>query len=819
MTDLRDQLRRSLGDAYSIQRELGGGGMSRVFVAEDTSLGRNVVVKVLPAEFGGSVSLARFQREISLAARLQHPHIVPLLSAGETDGLPYYTMPFVDGESLRARLSHGELPIAETISILRDVARALEFAHSKGVTHRDIKPDNVLLAGSSAVVTDFGVAKALSEATDAGPLTSVGVALGTAGYMAPEQAAADPATDSRADIYSFGVMAYEMLAGHTPFAGRSLQATMAAHATEAPTPLVSLRPAAPAQLADLVMRCLAKRPADRPQTASEVVKALDGISLSGGVDLSAASVAATARSSGPRSRRMLVGGAGVVVALGIVALIVSRLGHSTEATAAGIRSIAIVPFQNQSHDTSVDYLEDGITDHVRDALNGMPSLSVKARSSSQQVKGRSAREIGKALGVRFVLQGTVNQSASRLHVTTELVRTSDETAIWSRTFDGAPAELASIQDTIARAVADKLGVTQQSARAGARLLSTGTSNVEAYDLFLQARHFYDHLEFSRAAVLFRQATEKDPSFARAHAYLAMTYANLPVIVAVPLDSIFGLAHASANRALALDSTAVEAYVAESYILASYMRFGDALAPLEKALTIDSTSVDALFGYALGLVQAGRVADALGPAKRAYELDPLSQTANGIRGYVLLMAHQIDSATVITRAAVDLDPKAVLPHQALGFVYAFTGQPDSALAEFKAAFADDSTQFNGRSNLALAYAMLGRWDDAARERALVMRDSSGSSPGVRRLIADIAFGDYDTAMTELERGVARREQLLGVYSLPCDPLFDPLKSNPRFEPLMRRVGARACAPSFKWPIAPPPKHDRAGAPDGRRRDDG
>src|SRR5206468_2638806 len=210
MTQLSDQLQASLGDPYRVEAELGGGGMSRVFVAEEVAFGRRIVVKLLPGELAGSLSIARFRREISMAAQLQHPHIVPLLSAGEMDGLPYYTMPLVEGESLRARLARGELTIAETISILRDVARALEYAHAKGIAHRDIKPDNVLLAGSSAVITDFGVAKAISDATSTTALTSVGIALGTPAYMAPEQAAGDPSTDTRADIYALGVMAYEM---------------------------------------------------------------------------------------------------------------------------------------------------------------------------------------------------------------------------------------------------------------------------------------------------------------------------------------------------------------------------------------------------------------------------------------------------------------------------------------------------------------------------------------------------------------------------------------------------------------------------------
>jgi serine/threonine-protein kinase len=329
--DLRDQLQTSLGNTYAIERELAG-GMSRVFVAEDTSLGRRVVVKVLPAELSGTVSVGRFRREIALAAQLQHPHIVPLISAGEVDGLPYYTMPFVEGDSLRARLARGELPIPETISVLRDVARALEYAHARGVTHRDIKPDNVLLAGTSAVITDFGVAKAIvaagrdgapgvsaADGTDRSrPMTSIGIALGTPAYMAPEQAAGDPATDHRADIYAFGVMAYEMLAGHVPFAGRSAQAMLAAHAVEAPVPIASLRPGTPPRLAELVMRCVEKRPADRPQSATEILHALEGAATPyTGSTAVGPSAATMAPSPSSRSATMIVAG---IVVVGVVAI-------------------------------------------------------------------------------------------------------------------------------------------------------------------------------------------------------------------------------------------------------------------------------------------------------------------------------------------------------------------------------------------------------------------------------------------------------------------------------------------------------------------
>ncbi len=283
--DIRSRLQATLGSAYTLERELGGGGMSRVFVANETAFDRRVVVKVLPPELAAGVNVDRFKREIQVAARLQHPHIVPVLSAGETDGLPFYTMPFVEGSSLRARLAQGPLPITEAVGLLREVARALAYAHDHGVVHRDIKPDNVLLTGGSAVVADFGIAKALSASRVEGPasatLTALGTSLGTPAYMSPEQASGDPSTNHRADLYAFGCMAYEMLTGAPPFDGRTPHKLMAAHMGERPVPVGERRADTPPALAELVMRCLEKEPDDRPQNAADVVRVLESVTSSG----------------------------------------------------------------------------------------------------------------------------------------------------------------------------------------------------------------------------------------------------------------------------------------------------------------------------------------------------------------------------------------------------------------------------------------------------------------------------------------------------------------------------------------------------------
>ncbi len=395
MTDLRARLQHTLGDDITLDRELGGGGMSQVFLATETALGRQIVVKVLPTDAAAAVSAERFKREIQVAARLQHPHIVPVLSAGESNGRPFYTMPYVRGDSLRARLSKsGELSVNETIHILRDVASALAYAHGEGVVHRDIKPENVILSGGVAVVTDFGIAKAMDMSAEGGNsapdgLTSRGIALGTPAYMAPEQVTADPHVDYRADIYSFGCVAYEMLAGSIPFAGRSMQQLVAAHVTEIPEPLSNRRANAPPELAFLVMHCLEKRPGDRPQSAHDLIVALDAIGTSRG---------------GIRERS----------AHGL-----TRAPRRTLAIAAGGTALALAAafFALSSRSPSFAALQVGPTTPiaVTPDLEGEPALSPDGRLVAYSViKGEAARIVVRQVegGRASVVSGDLEGSQS-----------------------------------------------------------------------------------------------------------------------------------------------------------------------------------------------------------------------------------------------------------------------------------------------------------------------------------------------------------------------------------------------------------------------
>ena len=466
MSSISDRLLSALGGSYTIERELTGGGMALVFVGEDHDLGRKVVIKILPPELAASVSAERFRREILTVARLQHPHIVPILKAGEVDGLPYFVMPYVDGESIDIRLRRTPtFTVRETLGIMKDVARALAFAHAQGVVHRDIKPGNVLLAAGSATVTDFGVAKALSSARRSGEkgagLTNTGMSLGTILYMAPEQAAGDPDIDGRADIYSLGVTAYEMLAGTAPFAALGPRAMLTARLTLPPPPLSTIRKDVPAGLERLIARCLAIDPADRPQTASALVEALEDPEMMSGSFVSTPSMAA--RRGSRAVKRVLIGALALVGAIAVSAGIYTRLHPNTAgalAVSTGVSHrpidlgvIAVLPFVSLGADSANAYLATGVTNAVAGKLMKTPGLRVLAPGRPRSVKRRSDTTSTANFSARLVLEGTVERIGDRLRVTARLSSTDDDVMQWADVFDRDVKDLFAVEDEIAAAIA------------------------------------------------------------------------------------------------------------------------------------------------------------------------------------------------------------------------------------------------------------------------------------------------------------------------------------------------------------------------------
>src|SRR3989454_6320781 len=478
------QLQAALADRYALERELGRGGMATVYLAQDLKHHRKVAIKVLKPELAAALGPERFLQEIEIAAGLTHPHILPLYDSGEATGLLYYVMPYVEGETLRNRLDRaGQLPLAEAVQIMREVADALSYAHSHDVVHRDIKPENILLEAGHAVVSDFGIARAITAAAG-GKLTETGIALGTPGYMSPEQGAASARVDERSDIYSLGCVLYEMLAGEPPFTGPSAESIVRQHLAAAPPRVGARRGAVPPAIEEAIVRALAKTPADRFATAAEFVEAL-------------AAPAQRVRDPGRRKSR-LAAGAGLAATLVAAAagLFVLSRPHGTPALAGPKgQSIAVLPFVNVSGAPQEEYLSDGISEELINALSKLPQLQVVARASSFAFKGKNedVRQIGQALQVATVLGGSVRRAANRLRVTAQLTDARNGYNLWSETYDREMGDVFAVEDEISHAIMRTLQVHLASGDS-LTILRRPPRDVEAYELYLKGRYFYNRSE-------------------------------------------------------------------------------------------------------------------------------------------------------------------------------------------------------------------------------------------------------------------------------------------------------------------------------------
>jgi serine/threonine-protein kinase len=807
---LRDQIQASLGSAYRLERELGGGGMSRVFLARDAALERDVVVKVLSPDLAAGVSAERFTREIKLAAGLQQANIVPLLSAGETDGLPYYTMPFVDGLSLRARLErNGALPLGEAVSVLRDVTRALAYAHDHGVVHRDIKPENILLSGDAAVVTDFGIAKALAASRTkepGGTLTQVGTSIGTPAYMAPEQASGDPNTDHRADLYALGCVAYEMLTGAAPFAGRPAHQLLAAHMTETPPSVETARPDVPRALTVLVMRCLEKDPAHRPQSAREVLTALD----SAGTGSGAGAAAAARATGGPRPAVLAAAAVAVIVVVTAAAFGARALLTRGATGASPQRTIAVLPFENQG-DSADAYFADGVTDAVRGKLTALSGsgLAVIARASSVSYRGttKTPADIARELGVRYLLTGTVRFAgtgdARRVRVSPELVEIAAGHAPesrWAEPFDAAVKDVFAVQADIAGRVATAMEVALGST-AKVQLADAPTRDPAAYDAFLRGEAIknagqVDPRSLRRAMAAYDEAIQHDSTMAPAWAGRAIMASAL-YNISTPTPELARAARAAAERAVALDSTRSDGYSA----LAAYHQkvrndLSQALAAIQRARTLAPQDATVRLTAAQVEDDLGQLDAAEHDLAEAARLDPRNGLIWAVQAALRLRLGQVSEARVAAERALALTPASLATILTSATVEAAAGDvpaarqvlarathdaPREALVAFVATIFDlgwlldaDDTRlvltlepdaFDGdRAVQAFVRAQVYGWqgdsvrarawgDSAAREFALQLRTlpTDPQRHGLRGLALAYA-GHGREALAEAERGL-------------------------------------------------------------------
>jgi TolB-like protein/Flp pilus assembly protein TadD len=649
-------LRQALAGRYRLERAIGRGGMATVYLAHDLRHDRPVALKVLHPGLAPTLGLERFQREIRLAARLQHPHILTVLDSGAGhDGLLWFTMPYVQGESLRQRLDREhQLPVEDAVAIAREAAEALAFAHAEGVVHRDVKPENILLGAGHAMVADFGIALAVRGGES---LTDPGLAVGTPAYMSPEQAAGDRELDGRTDVYALGTVLYEMLAGQLPYPGPATRAIVTARRTGEVPSLDALRPDVPVAVQRAIEVALAPDPEHRFATADEFARALGGGTVAG--------EASYRHSAVPPYRRPAVVLLLTALILGLVALFTLRPGRSSAPAGPPTpRRLAVLPFQNLGR-AEDDYFADGITDEIRGKLAALSGLQVTASASSAQYKrtAKTPQEIGRELGGDYLLTGKVRwektDAGSRVRVSPELIQVATASTRWQQPFDASLTDVFQVQAEVASRVAAALDVALE-ASARASLGGTPTANLTAYDLYLQGNEAAGGIDqvappsLRRAVGFYRRAVELDSSFAPAWAQLSRTHSYL-YYIGVPTALGDSEARAAADRALSLAPGLAEAHLALGDYYHWVRRDGTAaLAAYTRGSKLAPNNAELLKGIGLAERSRGNWELSQQVFTRAFALDPRSVSVARRLTYNLTRMHRLPEALSSADRALALD---------------------------------------------------------------------------------------------------------------------------------------------------------------------
>jgi serine/threonine-protein kinase len=789
--DLRDRLQHALSSGYVLERELGRGGMATVYLAHDLRHDRRVALKLLDPQLAQSLGADRFLREIRTAARLQHPHILSVHDSGETEGQLWFTMPYVEGESLRRRLERErQLPLEDALRIAREVADGLDYAHRHGVVHRDVKPENILLSEGHALVADFGISRALTAESGGERLTETGISVGTPAYMSPEQATGDT-LDARTDVYALGAVLYEMLTGEPPFTGPTAQAIIAKRFHSDAIPVRAVRPSVPAHVERAVARALARVATDRFASTAELARALDEESSSATVAI-AAPPPARGR---PARTGLLLLGLGILIGLGVLfAWTHARRRESAEES--GLRRVAVLPFDNLGGADKA-YFADGITDEIRGKLATVGGLQVTARTSSAQYAHttKAPKDIGRELGVDYLLTGTVRWdqegSLSRVRVSPELVRAASGSTRWQQSFDAPLTDVFQVQADVAERVARELGV---ALAVGQRqhLEERPTGDIGAYDLYLKGRYAWHQrtaLGLEQAQRLLEQAIQQDPAFAPAHAALADVYVVLPLWSDLPPDQTYPRAKAAALEALKLDSTLAGPYAALGDVNAMYeWDWASAERNFRRSLALDPNNANTHHWYNGDyLLTVGQTSEALAEARRARELDPLSLTINGGLGRALHAARRPEEAEAQLRGLLALDSTFVLINEWLGTLYLYQGRAAEAVPLLRRAIDPAVRHSVPTALLGYALAKVGkRAESEALLRELRERRSKGYvSPTSLALLA-AGLGDTVETFAWLGRAAEIHDPFL-IYNFVNEPMLAPFMRDPRGAAILREMG--------------------------------